>query len=566
MVLPRANKVRQTTCNSMVCGAAAWHALITQARATFSRSVASAQYSFSGSLQISNPDPVNQMWLSRLQLQCFWGININLPCGNNGWQYSSLVIDPGQTNTCSVSSLVLQAAFRSNFRQPCRITATAWNGGQTTSGDFILDFGSPNINNLANNCILFGASCAVAGAPYYSPIVGGLPQGRMVCEAAASVDFDVAINGGFMGNGLAPGSCGTAARIDCQSQAIMQSTVGTPSAPGSTLTSTLSFTATPISCPVPPPPPTPPPSPTPNPGFQDRPEPQLSVTVTKTYVAGAFAWAVASSVTPSRMEIYAGSSSTAQYSVKVTRSLSSSPAPNYLVDGVITVTNPSSQAITIQAVNALLPWNVASPATCSNLNLPGTLNPGAAASCSFRLNYELGPQPSSVSAQVLVAGRSAPTLSPTSAPFSFDAADLSWSTGSCAGVVMAFMVEPGMQLQALPGGRAPAFAGAGGPATQVCSGSTSFDFAASFAPEKGFKPGPTKVYSKATVSPASSSQGVQEASSTAEVTVLEWPAAWGPQVQQRSQKAGAGPAATAAVITPVSSGWFDFDWNGAAAS
>lgn len=185
-------------------------------------------------------------------------------------------------------------------------------------------------------------------------------------------------------------------QIDCQSQALMQSTVGTPSAPGSTLTSTLSLTATPISCPVPPPPPTPPPSPTPNPGFQDRPEPQLSVTVTKTYVAGAFAWAVASSVTPSRMEIYAGSSSTAQYSVKVTRSLSSSPAPNYLVDGVITVTNPSSQAITIQAVNALLPWNVASPATCSNLNLPGTLNPGAAASCSFRLNYELGPQPSSV--------------------------------------------------------------------------------------------------------------------------------------------------------------------------
>jgi hypothetical protein len=30
------------------------------------------------------------------------------------------------------------------------------------------------------------------------------------------------------------------------------------------------------------------------------------------------------------------------------------------------------------------------------LNLPGTLNPGATANCNFRLNYELGPQPSSV--------------------------------------------------------------------------------------------------------------------------------------------------------------------------
>jgi hypothetical protein len=74
-----------------------------------------------------------------------------------------------------------------------------------------------------------------------------------------------------------------------------------------------------------------------------------------------------------------------------------------------------------------------------------------------------------------------------------------------------------------------------------------------------------QVYSKATVSPTSSSQGVQEASSTAELTVLEWPAAWGPQVQH-SQKAGAGPAATAAVITPVGSDWFNFDWGGSATS
>jgi hypothetical protein len=74
-----------------------------------------------------------------------------------------------------------------------------------------------------------------------------------------------------------------------------------------------------------------------------------------------------------------------------------------------------------------------------------------------------------------------------------------------------------------------------------------------------------QVYSKATVSPTSSSQGVQEASSSIDLTVLEWLAAWGPQVQH-SQKAGAGPAAVATVITPVSAGWFDFDWGSAAAS
>jgi hypothetical protein len=94
---------------------------------------------------------------------------------------------------------------------------------------------------------------------------------------------------------------------------------------------------------------------------------------------------------------------------------------------------------------------------------------------------------------MLISGRSSPTLSPSSAPFNFDSADLAWSTGSCAGVVMAFMAEPGMTLQALPGGRAPAFAGAGGPATQLCSSSSSFDFTASFAPDKNFKPGVTKV-------------------------------------------------------------------------
>jgi hypothetical protein len=76
-----------------------------------------------------------------------------------------------------------------------------------------LDFSSANNNNEANNCIMFGASCAVAGAAYYSPIVGGLPQGRMVCEANAAVDFEVAINGGFMGDGTASGSCSSAARV-----------------------------------------------------------------------------------------------------------------------------------------------------------------------------------------------------------------------------------------------------------------------------------------------------------------------------------------------------------------
>jgi hypothetical protein len=60
---------------------------------------------------------------------------------------------------------------------------------------------------------------------------------------------------------------------------------------------------------------------------------------------------------------------------------------------------------------------------------------------------------------------------------------------------MAFMAEPGMQLQALPGGRAPVFAGTGVPATQVC-GSTSFDFTVSFAPDKKFKLGSTKVRSR----------------------------------------------------------------------
>jgi hypothetical protein len=74
-----------------------------------------------------------------------------------------------------------------------------------------------------------------------------------------------------------------------------------------------------------------------------------------------------------------------------------------------------------------------------------------------------------------------------------------------------------------------------------------------------------QVYSKVTVNPVSSSQGVQEASSTVDVTVLDWPAAWGPRTQQQ-KKAGAGPAATGSVIAPVSLGWYEFDWGGTAAT
>jgi hypothetical protein len=66
---------------------------------------------------------------------------------------------------------------------------------------------------------------------------------------------------------------------------------------------------------------------------------------------------------------------------------------------------------------------------------------------------------------------------------------------------MAFMAEPGMQLQALPGGRVPAFAGTGVPATQVCS-SSSFDFTVSFTPDKKFKLGSTKVSSSSSSSDA----------------------------------------------------------------
>lgn len=142
-----------------------WGSAIAHARATFTRSVASAQYYMSGTLQVTNPDAVNPMWLSRLQLQCYWGANVNLPCGNSGWQYGSMQIAPGQTASCFVSNLPLQAAFGADFRQPCRVITTAWNGVETKSGDFILDFGSPTVNNqvrcggAVQSSMMAGAQC-----------------------------------------------------------------------------------------------------------------------------------------------------------------------------------------------------------------------------------------------------------------------------------------------------------------------------------------------------------------------------------------------------------------------
>lgn len=272
----------------------------------------------------------------------------------------------------------------------------------------------------------------------------------------------------------------------------MQSTIGIPPGPGTTVSSSITFTAAPTNCPVAPPPVEPPPSPAaPNPDFQDMLEPQLSITVTKTYIVGAYAWAVASTATPNSLQVYAGSSATARYVVTASRSLSSTPTPRYMVEGVITVTNPNKQSIPIQSVSAAFPWNVVAAAACS-VSLPGILNPGASTTCSYRMSYDLGPKPASVSAQAYLAGRAAPVQSATAAQFNFNSADTVWSSGTCAGVMMAYMADDDMLLSMLSGGRAPAFAGTGQPATKVCD-STTFDFTVQFSPDAKFTPGTSKV-------------------------------------------------------------------------
>lgn len=113
----------------------AWGTAVAKLRSTFTRSVASASSTFSGNLAIANPDPYEPIYINRVQLQCLWGANIDLPCVNsNGWRSGGMQIGAGQMSYCYVTNMPVQAVWGGNYQQPCKVVATTWNGVQSNSG------------------------------------------------------------------------------------------------------------------------------------------------------------------------------------------------------------------------------------------------------------------------------------------------------------------------------------------------------------------------------------------------------------------------------------------------
>lgn len=111
-----------------------WGTAIAKARASLVRSVTSARYTFSGNLAITNSDPIHPMWLNRIQLQCYSGTYLDLPCGGGGWGFGGLQIGAGQVSYCYVNDMSVQASWGNNGRQVCKVVVTTASGVQSNSG------------------------------------------------------------------------------------------------------------------------------------------------------------------------------------------------------------------------------------------------------------------------------------------------------------------------------------------------------------------------------------------------------------------------------------------------
>lgn len=198
-------------------------------RTSVERTVAQARFGLVGSLRVSNPGPVGNILVDRVQIECLWGLSLALPCAANAASSSSrtllaqeqtsvpaaaLLIHPGETALCSVRGLSVPAQWGTNFRQSCRVVATTWRGNAVQSGHFMLDFGSPDVMSTKHDCVRLSDKCEVTGSTFYqSPGVGDqLQQGVLVC-ANRTMDSKVIVNDVYGVEGDMPDGCSGGTKV-----------------------------------------------------------------------------------------------------------------------------------------------------------------------------------------------------------------------------------------------------------------------------------------------------------------------------------------------------------------
>jgi hypothetical protein len=80
--------------------------------------------------------------------------------------------------------LTVPAKWGTNFRQSCRVVAKAASGGAAQSSHFLLDFASPHVLTVKQECVIARTQCEITGSTFYqTPGVGQqLEQGVLVCD------------------------------------------------------------------------------------------------------------------------------------------------------------------------------------------------------------------------------------------------------------------------------------------------------------------------------------------------------------------------------------------------
>lgn len=215
-----------------------------QARATFTRTVTSAAFAASFTLQISNPATA-PIAIANVQLSCPWGSNVLLPCGAAAAGFNTavggnvagtgtlLVIPASGTISCMVNNLPMPATWGQDFTQPCTLLTSNWLGTQATMTGLVLNFAAPQRWNLLNNCASWSVTCTPTVSQFYAPVVGGMPTGQQICGSESNnaplppQQFSIGFSGGWIGDGTQPGACSSSVTVSLQLHLCQQSAVST---------------------------------------------------------------------------------------------------------------------------------------------------------------------------------------------------------------------------------------------------------------------------------------------------------------------------------------------------
>lgn len=226
------------------------------------------------------------------------------------------------------------------------------------------------------------------------------------------------------------------------------------------------------------------PSPSPPPSGFMTVEPLIVAQVTRTYIRGSFYWTVSTHLAPTNQAILQGSMDGVQgrYTViAAPQAIAGTEAAQYLLEGVVSVSNPDSTAgVRVDEVFVVVD-NSAVPLGCRPA-LPGILSPGARVDCAFLVNYNQGGLPNAVRGRATVVSDWSVRRTAEGAParFSFDTADVSNAKGACARVYQTYATNYFDLVQTT--GVAPSFTSS--EPTTVCSPAT-WTFDVRFTPREG---------------------------------------------------------------------------------